>query len=132
MPVPQYVLDGTMQYGSQSVTINGTAYIFDNFTVTRPKTDADDQDSLGAPQRRRVTHGRSTFSAELQLATSATVRPVFGNTFALNVDAAYGSETWVLDPVNFEMDNGPGNIRVAQVTGWKAVGAITTSGTNVG
>ncbi len=132
MAAPQIILDGTMAYGSVSVTINGTAFILNNFTVTRPKTDASDFTALGAPNRQRTTHGRSTFTAECQLATSTTARPVFGETFSLTVDAAYGSETWVVDPSGFEMDNGPGNIRVASISGWKVITGITTVGTNVG
>jgi len=122
-----------MAYGSQAVTINGVAYILNNFNVSRPKTDADDNDTDGGPQRRRTTHGRSTFTAECQLATSSTARPKFGDTFSLTVDSNYGSELWALDPTGFEMDNGPGNIRVAAISGWKVIsGSITTVGTDVG
>lgn len=127
MPVPNGYLDGTMQYGTSPVTINAVTYILNNISVDRPSTEAKDQNSVGSDQRRRVTATNPTLSAELQLATSSTTRPKFGDTFSVTLDSNYGSETWALDPVNYEADNGPGNIRVVKITAQKVInGSVTT------
>lgn len=131
MSVPAIILDGSMVYGSFSITTSaGTTFILNNFTVTRPSTEAMDENTVGSPQRRRETHGLSEFTAECQLASSSTNPPKFGDTFSLTCDANYGSETWVFSPVEFDANNQPGAIRVVPVKGKKVMsGSITTSGT---
>lgn len=120
-----------MAYGSRTITINGTAYIVNNIRISRPVTEALDRDTLGSPARARRTHDLSSLSGELQLATSATTRPKFGDTWSMTVDSNYGSETWVLDPVEYEEDNGPGNIRSVSISAKKVLVAITTVGTDI-
>lgn len=130
--VPAIILDGVMPYGSISITAsNGVAYILEEFTVDRTATNADDNNALGSPQRRRSTHERSTFTAIMQLATASTARPGFGDTFTVNVDANYGNELFTFDPVPTTLSNGPGDIRKVNVKGWKCIsGSITKVGTN--
>lgn len=130
MSVPAIVLDGVMQYGSQTITINGVAYNLNNINIDRGVTDAVDQNTTGNPQRARYTHGQSILTAELQLATGGTVRPPFGQTFTITVDSNYGAETYVLSkPTAYEADNQAGNIRVANITAARVMNSITTSGT---
>ncbi len=132
MPVAALILDGSMPYGSISITAsNGVAYILEEFTVDRSSTKADDNNAVGSPQRRRATHDRSTFTAVMQLATSGTARPGFGDTFTVTVDSNYGAELFTFDPVPTTYTNDPGDIRKVRVTGWKVVsGSITKVGTD--
>lgn len=113
------ILDGTMAYGSRIVTIGGVQYKCDDIKIARSVTNADDQDQLGRPQRRRSTENRPDFSATLQLASSATARPVFGNVISAAFDANYGIEYFALNPVDYEESAAPGEIRKVPVTGWK-------------
>ncbi len=122
MPSPAaIILDGTMAYGSQIVTINGVQYKADDIKISRPVTYADDEDHLGRPQRRRATAGRSELTATLQLATSVTTRPAFGSAGVLSgtFDSNYGVEYFALDPVEYEEAAAPGDIRKMPVKGWK-------------
>ncbi len=80
-------------------------------------------DELGRPQRRRATAGRADFTATLQLATNATAYPAFGaNGFITGTfDSNYGSETFVLDPVEYDETSAPGDIRKVSIKGWKKI-----------
>lgn len=128
MSVPNIVLDGTMAYGSQTVTINSVSYIANNIQITRGKDEVIDPNATGVPSRRRATETLATISCELQLAASSTAYPKFGQTFTLTVDANYGAEDWVLDPVNHTETREAGDIRVLNVTGVKKMGTVTTVG----
>ncbi len=127
MAAPRIVLDGTQAYGSRTLTIGGVAYKANNIKVARPHTDAKDEDTNGTPGRARYTADRAVLTAELQLATSSTAYPVFGTTFSATFDsAAYGSETFVVMPVEQEEDNGEGNIRKFTLVANLVVNSITT------
>lgn len=126
MSVPNIVLDGTMAYGSQTVTINSVSYIANNIQITRGKDEVIDTNATGIPARRRATETLATISCELQLAASSTAYPKFGQTMTLTVDANYGSEDWVLDPVNHTETREAGDIRVLNITGVKKMGTVTT------
>lgn len=121
--------DGVTAYGTQAIACsNGQTYVVNNFTVTRNSVEATDNDANGKPQRLRKTQAIDTWTGELQIATSAQVRPNGGNTFSLTVDANYGSELFVFDFPDYASDNGPGNIRVIPAKGWKSItGTITTA-----
>ena len=127
MSVPKMYLDGTMAYGSRTITTTTGAvtYIASNIKVDRPTTEAIDEHADGTPGRRRETAGVATLTAELQLATSSTAYPVFGDTFTTTLDSNYGSETWVISPVPHEEDNKPGSIRVVNITAKKVINSIT-------
>jgi hypothetical protein len=126
MAVANIVLDGVMAYGSQTVTINSITYIANNIQISRGKDEVIDTGATGIPTRRRATETLATISCELQLATSTTAYPKFSQTMTLNVDSNYGSEDWVLDPVNHTETREAGDIRVLNVTGVKKMGTITT------
>lgn len=115
-----------MAYGTQAITINSVTYIVNNFNVSRSADEVVDTNAVGTPTRARATETLASFTAELQLATSSTAYPKFGQTFALTVDANYGSETWRLDPVNHSETREAGDIRVLNISGKKAIGTITT------
>ena len=126
MAVPNIVLDGAMAYGSQTVTINSVTYIANNIQITRGKDEVIDTGATGIPTRRRATETLATISLELQLAASKTAYPKFGQTLTLNVDANYGSEDFVLDPVGHTETREAGDIRVLNITGVKKMGTVTT------
>jgi hypothetical protein len=126
MSVPNIVLDGAMAYGSQTVTINSVSYVANNIQITRGKDEVIDTGATGIPTRRRATETLSTISMELQLAASNTAYPKFGQTVTLTVDANYGEEIFVLDPVNHGETREAGDIRVLNVTGVKKMGTVTT------
>lgn len=113
------ILDGTMAYGSRIVTINGVQYKCDDIEITRPVTYADDNTQTGTPQRRRATAGRPDFKGTLQLASSSTAYPAFGNVISGTFDSNYGAEYFALDPVPYTETAAPGDIRKVAVTGWK-------------
>lgn len=127
MPAPRITVDGSMAYGSPVVTINGTAYQLNNINVERPETKALDRDGSGRPQRQRWTADVATLTAEAQYATSATALPIFGQTFTLTVDPAYGSELWCVMPQNYAATNGEGDIRVIPLRAEKVLnGSVST------
>ena len=127
MAAPRTILDGAHDYGCQDLTIDARTFIGENIQIKRAVSYADDMDALGNPVRRRATAGRDTISLTVQLATNSTVYPQSGQTVVVTVDSTgYGAETFVLDPVEHEESNDPGEIRKLKLTGWKKVGTITT------
>ena len=125
MAVPKIILDGTQAYGTRTLTIGGVAYKVNNISVTRPSTEAEDENTDGTPNRRRETRGRATLTGELQLATSSTAYPKFGDTFSATFDAQYGSETFVLKPVPYGETNAAGDIRVVAIEATEVINSIT-------
>mgnify|MGYP003652467529 CR=1 FL=1 len=116
-----------MAYGTASVSISGGGtFIANNIQISRGKDEVIDTGATGIPTRRRATETLATISMELQLATSSTTYPKFGNTLSLTVDSNYGAEDWVLDPVNHTETREAGDIRVLNITGVKKMGTITT------
>jgi hypothetical protein len=128
MPTPAIVLDGTMAYGTQSVTINSVVYLINNVKVARAVGEAHDEGVDGRPARNRYTAGVDELTGELQLATSATAYPAFGGTFTLTLDSNYGSETWIVMPTDAEQSNSATEIRVAPLKAKKATNpsSVTT------
>jgi hypothetical protein len=124
MAAPSLVLDGSMPYGtpnSGSITIDGTSYILENINISRGNSEAMSRNGIGKPNRQRFTADVPELTATLQLATSSTAYPEFGKTFTLTVDAAYGSETWIVLPQDFEATNSEGEIRTAPLKAKKAL-----------
>ena len=117
MSVPRIALDGSMAYGSRVITINSIAYVMNSLSVETSTNEAADFNSDGTPNRIRKTRGARKWSGELQLATSSTARPKFGDTFTATYDSSYGSETYMLDDVPYEEDNNANSIRVIKVSG---------------
>lgn len=130
MAAPVIVIDGAQAYGTPNsgvVTINATAYIIENFVVDRGNSEAMSRDGRGVPNRQRFTADVPTATCDLQLATSSTPYPNFGDTFTFTVDANYGAELWIVLPQNFNATNGEGDIRIAAMRCKKSItGSVTT------
>ncbi len=124
----QIIIDGSQQYGTPTITTvtGAVAYKLNSLNITRPISEALDHDVSGNPQRQRFTANVSELTADAQLATSSTVLPVFGDTFSLNVDAAYGAELWIITQVGVVRSNEPGAIRVAPITAKKSINGAPT------
>ena len=125
MPNPIYFQDGTMPFGTSAVTINAVDYVVNSFTPDRPVSEVTDHTGVGVPSRARVVMGHAGFSAELQLATSATAFPKPGDTFSYTVDSNFGSETWVIHNATADFSSDPGTIRTLKVTGKKLLSSVT-------
>lgn len=128
MAAPSIAIDGTQSYGSYSIALSGgTTFIFDDVKITRAVEEASDMGITGLPARARYTAGRAEGTATLQIGTSG-VRPQFGETFSQAFDTAgYGTELWVVMPVDFEASSAPGEIRKAPITFKKVYsGSVTT------
>lgn len=127
MAAPSIVLDGSMPYGTFTVTINSQPYILNNINIDRPETEAMDRTTIGKPQRQRWTADVATLTAEAQYPSSGTTVPIFGQTFTLTVDPAYPSELWMVLPQNYVATNGEGDIRVIPLRAKKVLnGSVTT------
>ena len=127
MPVPAIVIDGSQPYGTPTVTINGQAYKLNNISIERAVDKAMDRNSDGRPQRQRWTIGVDTLTAEAQYPSSGTTVPIFGQTFNVTVDPAYGSELWCVQPQNYTATNGEGDIRIIPLRAEKVInGSVTT------
>ncbi len=96
MPSPQFN-DGTVQYGSRVLTINGVTYVADNITVNRPTKRIERTDQIGEPSGSVGVAGFVTGSCQLQIATSSTAEPQGGYTFTVTLDATIGAETFYIE-----------------------------------
>jgi hypothetical protein len=121
MAVPIIVLDGSGQsYGTDGITTNtALALILDDISFQRAVDVATDRKSTGAPNRWRSTAGFDTLTATAQIPSSGTL-PKFGDYFALTIDANYGSETWVFDPISLTKSNDPTQMNKLPITCKKA------------
>lgn len=127
MAAPSIVVDGSQAYGTPIVTINGVPYKLNNISIERAVDKAMDRTEIGKVQRQRWTAGVDTLTAEAQYPSSGTTVPIFGQTFTLTVDPAYGSETWVVQPQNYTAGNGEGDIRIIPLRAEKSItGSVTT------
>lgn len=89
--------DGTVQYGSRVLTINGVDYVADNCEVTRPSKTIERTNEIDEPSGQVSYEGFVTGSATLQLATGSTVIPILGQEFSTTFGAS--SETFYIDSV---------------------------------
>jgi len=126
MPVPRSYRDGEMPFGATDASINGVTYIVKSFTPDNPIAEVVDEDGIGTDSRARVIRKQRGFSAELQLATSSTALPKFGDTFTYVTDAQYGTETWVIQTAVPNISSAAGDIRTVSITGKEVLDAITT------
>ena len=127
MPVPSFVLDGAMAYGSRTLTINAVTYKVVSLDIARPTVAAEDNLQTSAPGRKRWTGQRAQLTATLQLATGSTAYPQFGNTFTDTFDSNYGSETFVITEPPYSESNDPGEIRTVSITAEAVLIGITTA-----
>lgn len=127
MPVPAICIDGAQPYGTPTVSINGTAVKLNNINIERPETTALRRSTDGRPQDQRFTQDVSTMTAEGQYPSTGSVVPIFGQTFNVTVDPAYGSELWIVMPQNYVATNGESDVRVIPIRATKSItGTVTT------
>lgn len=75
---------GTVQYGSQILTINSVTYVADNIEVTKSTNVIERTNELNEASGWVASTGFITGSATLQLAASGTAVPTLGLTFTLD------------------------------------------------
>lgn len=123
MSAPTFAVDGSQQYGTPTITTvtGAVAYKLNNLKITRPLKEAEDFTINGDPQRWRGTAMMPELTADCQLASSSTVLPIWGDTFALTVDVAYGSEVWIIKTVDVDRVNDAGAIRTVPITARKSI-----------
>jgi hypothetical protein len=95
--LPYVTSTDALPYGSRIVTIGATAYIANNFNISRPSTLLERKTHLGAPNGARLLKNAKTGTADLQLATSATPLPARGEEFA--GEASDGVAAWFITEV---------------------------------
>lgn len=77
--------DGNLPYGSRIIQLTGSGngtYVAENIEITRPTTQLPRSNELGNPNGAVYIRTWNTGTATLQLATTASVVPAVGNTFA--------------------------------------------------
>ena len=124
--VPRSFRDGDMPFGTTDVSINSVTYIVKSFSPDNPVAEVVDENAIGTDSRARVIRKQRGFSAELQLATSSTAYPKFGDTFTYVTDSQYGTETWVVHTAVPNVSNAAGDIRTVSITGKEVLSSITT------
>jgi hypothetical protein len=82
MPTAAYA-DGSMQFGSQSVTINSVAYVLKNIKIKRSRKRLVQPGVSGAPAQKVHIRGLTEGSATAQLAASTTVAPAQDQVFTI-------------------------------------------------
>jgi hypothetical protein len=82
MPTPAYA-DGSMQFGSQSVVINGQTYTLKSIKVKRPRRRLVQPGVDGAPSQKVHIKGLAEGSATAQLSSSSQVAPAQDEVFSL-------------------------------------------------
>ena len=75
------VNDGSVQFGSRSLTINGVVYATDDFSYDTATSEVVRTDHNEVPSGRVTFKGTSSGTATLQLASASTVVPAFGDQF---------------------------------------------------
>lgn len=126
MPVPVIVIDGAQPYGTPATTINSTTVILDDINLSRAFDTATDRKATGAPNRARYTAGFDTLTATAQAPSGTNIAFTFGSTFTALLDDNYGTETWVIMPVNVQASNDPTQVRKLPITAAKVYNSITT------
>ena len=75
--------DVNVPFGSQVVTIGGTAFIADNISLNVPTQVIERRDEVGNPSGQVIIEQFVSGSAVLQFATTLTVPPTNGATFTM-------------------------------------------------
>jgi hypothetical protein len=76
------VNDSGIPFGSAVLTVNGVAFIGENISTSEPSATQERRDENGAPSGQVTVAGFITGSATIQFATTSTVAPTIGATFA--------------------------------------------------
>lgn len=111
MPVP-YLTAATLPYGSRVVTVGATGYIANSFSVSESLNVIERTDILGAPNGAIGIRQARTGSAQLQLATTSTTYPGYGDEFASLVKGA--SVTFFITEAGFPEE--AGGFKVVDIT----------------
>jgi hypothetical protein len=91
------VNDGSVQFGSRSLTINGTDYATDDFSFETASSEVLRTSEFEVLSGRVSFKGATTGSATLQLASSSTVIPAFGAQFT--EDVGLDTSVWTVTNV---------------------------------
>ena len=128
MSTPNRILDGAPPFGTNSVTMAGSAvtYIVNSETITPNWGEAENRNANAGPNQSIYVKGKYTYSGEWQLGTSGTAFPVPGDTFPRTVPNEASTVNFVVTETPFEYTNEVA-IRVAKVTAKQAIGTITTA-----
>ena len=84
MPVP-YLTIANLPYGSRVITVGAVGYIANSFSVSESLNVIERTDALGAPNGAVGIRQARTGSAQLQLATTSTTYPGYGDAFSTTV-----------------------------------------------
>jgi len=98
--------DGSVQYGSRVLTINSVAYVADNVAVERPSKIIERTNEIDEPSGWVGYAGFVSGTAQIQLASGATVIPVAGFTFSTTFVASIDAETFTLTDVSQPEEKG--------------------------
>jgi hypothetical protein len=98
MPTGVYS-DGSMQFGTQSVSINSVAYILKNIKVQRSRRRLVQNNVFGVPAQKLHIKGLTEGSATAQLASSTTVAPAQDQVFTLTNVGGTGNPSYVTENV---------------------------------
>jgi hypothetical protein len=98
MPTPAYA-DGSMQFGSQAVTIGGQSYTLKNIKVKRGRRRLVQPNPAGVPVQKMHIATLTEGSATAQLGSSTQVAPAQDQDFALVRIGGGGSVTFVTEDV---------------------------------
>lgn len=89
----------TVQYGSRVLTINAVTYVADNITINRTSKTILRTNEIDEPSGQVSYKGEpDTGTAQIQLATGATVIPSQGHDFTTNF--GFGSETYYITDIS--------------------------------
>lgn len=91
--------DGSVPYGSPTLTISTVTYIAESFKTDRPTTKIDRRNGSNEPSGQVLVADFATATATLQKASTSTALPAVGATFDYTDDATVGAETWILTSV---------------------------------
>lgn len=88
--------DGSIQYGSDVLVLNGINYIADDIQVQRPSKEINSTNQIDEPRGSVNYEDFHRGTATLQLADASTAPPAKGTEFTVTWDANYGSETFFI------------------------------------
>ena len=92
--------DGSIPYGSPTLSINSVSYITESFEVNRPTQSIPRRNGDNEPSGNIVIADFITGTATLQKITSGTALPLLGLTFAYTDDSTVGTETFYVTEVS--------------------------------
>lgn len=88
--------DGTLVYGSTTLSINSVTYIAENVTITRAARVIEQRNENGEPAKSVGVADWVKGTGTLQCATSSTAEPVAGLTFEKDWGGGQGTENFIV------------------------------------